>query len=294
MAVSIRRSASMARQKSAPAMAAIAVTGSWFSRMERLFWPVGHLAATIPRRLPSYASPPTAALTQVSVRPESFRPNLPGWYEQGSELAIQPDGKLLVIGRVSDPNVFPPEYRPVVVRYQTTGALDTSFGTTAPGYTIVQNQSDSSFSFWGIGVLSDGRIVSSGSNAGTPMLNVYSPTVVCSRRFSPRQAGRAGRCVRFGRRVCRCREQFNHQWSYEADSWRTDGSASLSVTDHEVLDLVMAELGEEGGQLTATVSRSNTDTSAAITVALTYSDSTELSGPETVVILLVSRRRHFL
>ncbi|MBL8817580.1 MAG: hypothetical protein JNL58_16260 [Planctomyces sp.] len=210
--------------------------------------------------------------------------NLPGWYEQGSEIALQPDGRLLVIGRVSDPNVFPPQYHPVVLRYQVNGSLDTTFGATAPGYTIVQHQSDN-FSLLGIGLLSDGRVLSSGSNGGTPMLNVFSPSGGLLQTISLSGSQAVQVAVSDSDDVfVVAGNSLSRSGVSKLTTAELSGSASLSVTDYEVIDLAMAEFADEGGQLTATVSRSNSDNFGPITVQISYSHSSELAGPEFVVI----------
>ncbi|MFO0820326.1 MAG: ELWxxDGT repeat protein [Pirellulales bacterium] len=64
------------------------------------------------------------------------------------------------------------------------------------------------------------------------------------------------------------------------------GEATFTVTDSEALTLTFDTnvTSENGGQATATVTRSNTDQSSPLTVTLTNSDSTEVEIPTSVVI----------
>ena len=63
-------------------------------------------------------------------------------------------------------------------------------------------------------------------------------------------------------------------------------SRTLSVTDYETLAISFspAAISENGGTATGTVTRSNTDTSADLTVSLASSDTTEAIVPATVTI----------
>ncbi|HEX7450464.1 MAG TPA: hypothetical protein VF306_23085, partial [Pirellulales bacterium] len=54
--------------------------------------------------------------------------DLPGWYDEGRDVVLQPDGKLVVAGATSPPNDFPPDYNFVLIRYDANGALDSNFG----------------------------------------------------------------------------------------------------------------------------------------------------------------------
>ena len=63
-------------------------------------------------------------------------------------------------------------------------------------------------------------------------------------------------------------------------------SSTLSVTDYETLSISVspAAISENGGTATGTVTRSNTDNSADLTVSLSSSDTTEAIVPATVTI----------
>ncbi len=55
--------------------------------------------------------------------------SLPGSYDQAKGVAIQPDGKIVAVGYVSNAGVFPPNANAIaVVRYNSNGTLDSSFG----------------------------------------------------------------------------------------------------------------------------------------------------------------------
>ncbi len=64
------------------------------------------------------------------------------------------------------------------------------------------------------------------------------------------------------------------------------GNDSIDVTDHETLTLTIdaASLNESGGSTTATITRSNTDTSQALTVTIASNDQSEATVPATVTI----------
>ena len=66
----------------------------------------------------------------------------------------------------------------------------------------------------------------------------------------------------------------------------TGAQSSFVVTDYEALGLQIqsGRISEAGGVTIGTITRSNTDTAAALTVALTNSDTTELDVPATVTI----------
>ena len=64
------------------------------------------------------------------------------------------------------------------------------------------------------------------------------------------------------------------------------GNRSLDITDRETLTVSInaASMSENGGSTTATVTRSNTDNTAALVVALSSSDASEAGVPPTVTI----------
>ena len=64
------------------------------------------------------------------------------------------------------------------------------------------------------------------------------------------------------------------------------GTRAIDVTDSETLSLSIAPgaISEKGGTATGTVTRSNTDTAASVTVTLASSDTTEASVPSVVTI----------
>ncbi len=72
------------------------------------------------------------------------------------------------------------------------------------------------------------------------------------------------------------------------------GSANVVVTDLERVELTLstATLSEAGGSITATVSRTNTDQSSALTVNLTSSDETEATVPRSIIIPANQSRSH--
>jgi uncharacterized delta-60 repeat protein len=84
--------------------------------------------------------------------------NLTGSYEQASGVALQSDGKLVVSGYVSPAGVFPPVYDFALLRYNTDGTLDSTFGSGG----IVTTDLGASDQALGVAVQSDGMILVSG------------------------------------------------------------------------------------------------------------------------------------
>jgi uncharacterized delta-60 repeat protein len=77
---------------------------------------------------------PTGALDSSFGSGGVVETDLPGWYDIASGVAVQPDGKLVVSAYTSPVGTYPPTYSYAVLRYNTNGTLDTTFGTN--GYTI--------------------------------------------------------------------------------------------------------------------------------------------------------------
>ena len=76
-------------------------------------------------------------------------------YDNGRSLAIQSDGKIVVAGNTDNGS----NYDFAVVRYNSDGTLDTSFGTGGKVTTSVGNFSDDAY---GVALQSDGKIVVAG------------------------------------------------------------------------------------------------------------------------------------
>ncbi|MCC6461924.1 MAG: hypothetical protein IT260_15735, partial [Saprospiraceae bacterium] len=78
-------------------------------------------------------------------------------YEQGNALAIQQDGKIVVAGRITNagPTVF------AIVRYNTNGSIDNTFGTNGSTTLNFNNSLDEPKA---ISLQSDGKIVVAGSS----------------------------------------------------------------------------------------------------------------------------------
>ena len=56
--------------------------------------------------------------------------DVPGDFEGARSLAIQPDGKIVLAGSVSNTGVYPPVYNFALARYNTNGSIDTTFGSS--------------------------------------------------------------------------------------------------------------------------------------------------------------------
>ncbi|MFL5941869.1 MAG: PASTA domain-containing protein [Gaiellaceae bacterium] len=79
-------------------------------------------------------------------------------------LALQPDGKIVVAG--SSPYGSPNRF--TLARYDSSGSLDTTFGTDGITTTVVPTSLDASWTPWGAGVaaldvLPDGKVLAAGS-----------------------------------------------------------------------------------------------------------------------------------
>jgi uncharacterized delta-60 repeat protein len=85
--------------------------------------------------------------------------DLQGWYDEGSGVAVQPDGKLVVSAYTSPVGTYPPVYDFAVLRYNTNGTLDNTFGTN--GITITDlGANDQTAS---VALQPDGEILVTGS-----------------------------------------------------------------------------------------------------------------------------------
>ncbi len=90
-----------------------------------------------------------------------------GQNETGNDVAIQRDGKILVVGK-SASNFL-------LVRYNSNGTLDTSFGDAGK---VISNFGGGSASGLGIAIQPDGKILATGAKDGDAVLARYSGTPV--------------------------------------------------------------------------------------------------------------------
>jgi uncharacterized delta-60 repeat protein len=79
-----------------------------------------------------------------------------GDYEQANDVAIQPDGKIVVAGNVGRAGVNPPQYDAVLARYNTDGTVDSSFGSGGITISDFGGQSDRA---QGVAIDSDGSFI---------------------------------------------------------------------------------------------------------------------------------------
>ncbi len=86
-------------------------------------------------------------------------------YEMAYALGIQSDGKIVVAG--DGDGDF------AIVRYHTTGSIDTSFGGT--GIVITDMGNDSAEAAYALAIQSDGRIVVAGTSGGDMVIVRYNP-----------------------------------------------------------------------------------------------------------------------
>lgn len=82
-------------------------------------------------------------------------------YEQGNDLLVQPDGKIVIAGRNSNNNVnsF------LICRYKADGTVDTGFGTN--GITVTPVASGSNDEIKSVTLMADGKIVVCGNSVTT-------------------------------------------------------------------------------------------------------------------------------
>jgi uncharacterized delta-60 repeat protein len=85
-----------------------------------------------------------------------------------NDVAVQSDGKIVAVGRVSGNTDF---YDSVVTRFNADGSIDTSFGSN--GSTIVSFANREAFN--AVAIQSDGKIVAGGSNDGAFILARFLP-----------------------------------------------------------------------------------------------------------------------
>jgi uncharacterized delta-60 repeat protein len=77
------------------------------------------------------------------------------WHDYGYDMAIQPDGKIVVAGRS---HTRPRPWDVLVLRYNADGSPDESFGTNG----VVTYDGGSIDWGWGMALQSDGKIVVTG------------------------------------------------------------------------------------------------------------------------------------
>ncbi len=83
----------------------------------------------------------------------------PGYYTQCYDVAVQPDGKLVLAGTAS-PADDPPQYSSVVIRLNTLGGTDNTFGNN--GFKVVNSNPDGADYFTTLSIQSDGKILAGG------------------------------------------------------------------------------------------------------------------------------------
>jgi uncharacterized delta-60 repeat protein len=94
---------------------------------------------------------------------ESFSP--PGSNDLLNTLAIQADGKIVAAGTTSPASA--PEARLAVIRLDTNGSLDTTFGDGGLVATDFDSSQTANQMAWAVKVESDGKIVAAGMGGGT-------------------------------------------------------------------------------------------------------------------------------
>jgi uncharacterized delta-60 repeat protein len=89
-----------------------------------------------------------------------------GAVDQGRDIAIQPDGKIIVSGRRCTANYVSCDL--AVLRYNANGARDTTFGSDKNGLVIIRYKSGNNGTFGGLELAADGKILIAGYAIETP------------------------------------------------------------------------------------------------------------------------------
>lgn len=96
--------------------------------------------------------------------------DLSGWYDGATDVVLQSDGKLVVTGYTSPAGIYPPVYNMALLRYNTNGSLDNTFGTGG----IVLTDLGANDSADSAALEPDGDILVSGStNSGSGFSNSH-------------------------------------------------------------------------------------------------------------------------
>ena len=215
-----------------------------------------------------------------------------GAYEQGEAIALQSDGKIVVAGTREQDTWL-------IVRLNSDGTLDSTFsgdGIDLPQFSEGGNEAHA------VVLQTDGKIVVGGGVWATGLSSAF-VRYNADGSLDPTFDG-DGKLILPPRPGI-----FEENWSM---AFQSDGqlvaltgyannaelvrlnlgtvtltaSAPVQVTDHETLTIaILPDAISEGGSATATVTRSNTDRTAPLTVTLTSSDLSEATVPASVTIL---------
>ena len=104
---------------------------------------------------PAYSAP--GDLDATFNPPNGFVTYDTGDYVMGKAVAIQSDGKILVVGDIENPS----DWDVLVLRYNTDGSLDSGFGTDG----VVTYDSGDDDRGWAVAIQSDGKIIVMGSSS---------------------------------------------------------------------------------------------------------------------------------
>jgi uncharacterized delta-60 repeat protein len=107
--------------------------------------------------------------------------NNPNYLSTVGAMAIQPDGKIVVVGEGHDGTFNFCAWDFAVVRYNTDGSLDTSFGGT--GRVVTQLSSECSHAY-AVAIQPDGKIVVAGSGWVGPAVIRYNPNGTLDTSFN--------------------------------------------------------------------------------------------------------------
>lgn len=105
--------------------------------------------------------------------------DLPGWYDEASGVAVQSDGKLVVSAYTSPVGTYPPYYDFALLRYNTDGTLDSSFGSNGEVITDLGGDDQTA----SVALQPDGEILVSGST--NPTTSNYNGSHAVLARYLP-------------------------------------------------------------------------------------------------------------
>jgi uncharacterized delta-60 repeat protein len=219
-------------------------------------------------------------------------PDAIGFYETAYDVSIQPDGKIVVAGQAGRTTSNSPlVYDAVVARLNANGSVDTTFGTTASGYTkLTVAGGTQAYSNVGVELLADGRIVvgATGTRVGVALLSSAGAVLASDfsaspdLRFEAMTLGPGGTVDVIGWSTQYAGSGTRNRWQIQDIDQKT-----VTVTDDEPpppsvsISLSPTSVLEHFGPnaTTATLTRANGDLTQPLTVYLTSSDTTEATVP---------------
>ena len=222
----------------------------------------------------------------------TVRTGLADGYTYGGDLALQADNKIVLAGKTATPNIVSREYDFVVLRYNTNGTLDNTFGTNGVARTDVHSHSDDMAV--AVAIQADGKIVAAGVSDGRVGYIRYNTDGTVDVADFGSSTGTSAKHVEIhpdGDVIIAGSKGTTDGLieRYQPASFSFPAAVdTVEVTDDDVLTLTLtidvASISENGGRATATVTRNDADLSIPLTVLLTSSDTNEAAVPASVTI----------